>query len=303
MNWKINWSKIAASVSLLWKRHGHTALVIGGTGLMIGGGVAACFATTKLNTVNEPLKKDIQQIEEKKLEDNEKKKALTKAYFKAGVGYVKLYGPSVMCELVGATSVLTGHHILNKQHLALASSYSLLSEGFNKYRDSIVKRFGEEVDKDIRTGAETGVIETTEVNEKGKEKVVKQTVKVATGLSDFAAYIDKEFTQFSENAPDGYDWVMVKTQERVLNAQLATNGYLFLNDVRNALGLQPTVAGQSVGWIYDKTYKSGDGHVDLRAQLVYRYDAFGCLVKTLLIDPNVDGDILTRAHSMRLIGD
>ena len=51
-------------------------------------------------------------------------------------------------------------------------------------------------------------------------------------------------------------------QQAYANKKLQAQGYLFLNDVLEMLGIQKTKAGQIVGWIYNEEAPIGDNYVD-----------------------------------------
>ena len=72
-------------------------------------------------------------------------------------------------------------------------------------------------------------------------------------------------------------------------------GHLFLNELREMLGLGKTQAGNVVGWIYDEKNPVGDNYVDFGIfdQDDERKRAFvNGWERSILIDPNVDGNIL-----------
>ena len=89
--------------------------------------------------------------------------------------------------------------------------------------------------------------------------------------------------------------MFVKRQQSWANDLLKSRGHLFLNEVRDLFGLDRTKAGNIVGWIYDEKNPVGDNYVDFG---IYDIDderkrAFvDGWERSVLIDPNVDGNIL-----------
>lgn len=79
------------------------------------------------------------------------------------------------------------------------------------------------------------------------------------------------------------------------NEKLKAQGYLYLNDVHDMLGLPRTKAGQIVGWIYKENNTDGDNYVDFgiyktekNAKFVNGYE------NSILLDFNVDGPIIDK---------
>ena len=56
--------------------------------------------------------------------------------------------------------------------------------------------------------------------------------------------------------------MFLRRQQDAATDRLKANGYLFLNDVYDMLGIQRTKAGQIVGWVYDEKNPIGDNYVD-----------------------------------------
>lgn len=77
--------------------------------------------------------------------------------------------------------------------------------------------------------------------------------------------------------------IFIKTVMAYCNDYLRAKGYLFLNDVYERLGMQKTIAGQVVGWVYDEKNPIGDNYVEFE---LFEGDDY------IVIDFNVDGVIL-----------
>ena len=88
--------------------------------------------------------------------------------------------------------------------------------------------------------------------------------------------------------------MILKARQAWANDKLKANGYLYLNDVYDFLGIPRTKAGQVVGWIYDPNNDRGDNYVDFGMKEVYRKDetkGYESVEKLFLLDFNVDGNI------------
>lgn len=81
------------------------------------------------------------------------------------------------------------------------------------------------------------------------------------------------------------------------NEKLNRVGYVFLNDVRESCGLEPTIEGQYTGWIKNG---NGDGHIDFGIDLTYTDPRFKDFIdkehfcRKIVLDFNVDGVIIDK---------
>lgn len=274
---------------------------------MLGGTYMACKATMKLDPVLEKHREGVEAVREKHEHDTEKKiegRELTKVYAATGLELVKLYGPTVALDMVSSAAILSGNHILRKRNVALAAAYATLNTGFVTYRGRVIGRFGEEVDRELRAGAHKEKIEVTQTDENGKAKKVKQTVTVVDdGPSDYARYFAYGEAAAAEPSEE-YNIFFLKAQQELANHMLMAKGFLFLNDVYEMLGIEKSLAGQAVGWVYDKHVDDhGDNYVDFGIQEVYRKRSGDPddYEKVFLLDFNVDGSILDHAQKKGLI--
>ena len=294
------------------QKHSPTIMVTGGIVGVVVSGVLACRATLKASGVVETAKEDLTLIRSIHEMDGtehtgDMRKELTVAYLKTGVLLAKLYLPAVGLGALSISGILGANHILNKRNAALAAAYATIEGGFKEYRARVVSKFGEEIDRELRFSEQTEKLEGTEIGEDGKTKKTKKNVQVTTinTLSDYARYYDFDTAPGAAAVGDvEYNMFYVKSHQDYANNLLTANGYLFLNDVYDMLGLERSIAGQVVGWVYEKdaAEKVGvDNYVDFGAKEVYKRDDHGNLVKTILLDFNVDGNIWERAAAKKLL--
>ena len=293
-----------SKVSLQLKKHSPELLVGAGVVGVVASTVMACKATTKVSEVLDKTKNDIDDIhyclenpdeikEEYTVEDS--KKDLAVIYTQTGVELVKLYGPAVVVGTVSIVSILTGHNILRKRNLALASAYAIVDKGFKEYRGRVIERFGKELDRELKYNIKTQEIEETVVDEKGKEKTVKKTIETVNSneIGLYAKFFDNGNVNWTKD-PE-LNLMFLRRQQDYANEKLQAKGYLFLNEVYEMLGLDKTRAGNVVGWIYDKKNPVGDNEVDFGIYDLYD-DAKRRFVngweRSILLDFNVDGNIL-----------
>ena len=227
-------------------------------------------------------------------EDAAKDKVIIRAHMVMDI--VKLYAPSVILGGLSLTAILTSNNILRKRNIALAAAYASTNKTLKEYRQRVVERFGEDVDKQLRFNTKQEEIETTVIDEKtGKEKKVKKTIEVydPNTLSEFAVIFDESNVNWSKTP--GANKMFLINQQRYLNDKLKAEGRLFVNDVNNALGFPITAAGQVAGWVYDEKHPIGDNCIDFglfdldnprAVDFVNGYE------RSIIIDYNCDGNIL-----------
>lgn len=296
---KIDISKTFSTMKFMTKKHAPEIMVFFGVGGMMTGGVLACRASRKLDDI---LDTHHERVDEVRNADD--KKELARAYLKTGVDMMKLYGPSIIVTGLSAGSILAGNNMLRKRSMALAAAYVAVDQSFKDYRGRVVEQFGEETDNMLRLGLRKEKIEETVEDENGKKKKVKREITVVDdgAPSDYARFFVKGKAKAAEYS-DSYNSFFLRSQQELANHMLRAKGYLFLNEVYEMLGIDPSVAGQSVGWIYDKHDEDhGDNYVNFRIQEVYRKDDTDDKYKlVLMIDPNVDGPVLERALKKKLL--
>lgn len=296
------------------KKHSPELLVAFGAVSTVAGVVMACKATLKVNDVVDEAKTSIEKIHTaaetgltpggQPYTPEDSKKELAIVYTQTGVKLVRLYIPAVFALTAGIGCMLTSHGILRKRNAALAAAYAAVDKGFKEYRNRVVEKFGKEVDQELRYNLQQKEIETTVVDENGKEKVVKETVTVVGPDlgSPFGRFFDETCPDWSKNAE--YNRMFLHAQQQWANDKLVTQKYLFLNDVYKALGMDESEAGQVVGWIYDPENPNhkGDNYVDFgiidvtdrqKRRFVNGHE------RSVFVDFNVDGEILEKAFQKR----
>lgn len=184
-------SRMLNKVGFQVKKYSPEILICAGVIGVGASGVMACRATTKLsdiiNKANDDIIKTDEVIanpdmlpegsEEYTEEDAAKDKVIIRAHMVMDI--VKLYAPSVILGGLSLTAILTSNNILRKRNIALAAAYASTNKTLKEYRQRVVERFGEDVDKQLRFNTKQEEIETSVIDEKtGKEKKVKKTIEV-----------------------------------------------------------------------------------------------------------------------------
>lgn len=312
---------------LTCKKYAPEALIISGVVGVVTSAIMACKATTKVNDILEEAKEnthnlhlvataaglkeatdefsneDIRKIDILSAKEDVKnyntqdlKKDTTIIYVQTAVKFIKLYGPAFVLGALSITSILASNNILRKRNVALAAAYATVDKGFKEYRNRVVERFGKDMDRELKYNIKAKEIEETTKDAKGKEKTVKKSIEVAdvNEYSDYARFFDELCTGWKRDAE--YNLMFLKHQQNYANEKLQKQGYLFLNDVYDMLGIPKTKAGQIVGWIYDEAHPDiYDNFVDFGIYDLYNEKARDFVngrEKSILLDFNVDGNIL-----------
>ena len=323
-------TKAANKTGFALKQHSPEIRAVTGTVGVVASAIIACIATTKVSDIISDAKTQVHDlhlvcaaagIEEPKekysVEDSEKfemlkvsekakkytvedsRKDLTLIYIQTGMKFIKLYAPAIILGAASLSCLLASNNILRKRNAALAAAYATIDSSFKEYRNRVIDRFGEEVDKELKYNVKAQEIEETVTDKNGKEKTVKKTVKVANPNehSEYARFFDDGCTGWEKNSE--YNLMFLNAQQNYANDLLKSKGYLFLNDVYDMLGIPKTKAGQVVGWVYDpENPNSGDNYVDFGIYDAYNEkarDFVNGYERTILLDFNVDGYILDKS--------
>ena len=266
-------SRTFCKAGLKLKKHSPEILVVGGVVGLVTSGVMACKATTKLSAILDDSKEQIELFdkvaanpemvkEEYTVEDAEKDKKIVRV--QTAVKVAKLYAPSIAVGVVSIGAIFASNNIMRKRNVALGAAYATVDRAFKDYRNRVVDRFGEELDKELRYNLKTKEVKETVEDENGKKKTIKRNIKYMDSAmpSEFAVIYDDGCAGWTKDPEDNKFFLI--QQQRYANERLKRRGYLSLNEVYELLGFPSTKAGQVVGWLYDckdPNYK-GDNFVD-----------------------------------------
>lgn len=309
-------------IKLGMKMRPHSPKILIISGLV--GGVAtvvmACVATTKTEPVMNKARKKLNKIHKNQEQgvmiltdeggkqirvdytEKDSRKDLTKVYMETGWEMAKIYLPAIGIGALSATSILVGSKILHKRNVALLAAYTTVDHSYKQYRARVADKYGEEAERELRNDLKVGHITEKVTDENGKEKKVKKPVLLAGDTtSDYARYFEQGKSESWEPCHD-YNLMYIRGQQNVANDMLRSRKWLYLNDVYELLGLKHSVAGQEVGWVYDPDLGK-DNYIDFGVQEVYRPSDENPneLVKTILLDFNVDGPVSANAAHLNLI--
>ena len=302
------------NVSFKMKKHSPEILMVAGVAGVVVSAVMACKATLKVDAIMDETKEKMDKIhkaeedgvtesgEDYFVEDAKKDTAIV--YAQTGFKLVKTYAPAVAIGTLSIASILASNNILRKRNVALAAAYATVDKSFKEYRNRVIEKFGQEVDRELKYNIKAEKVPTIEVDEEtGKEKKVKKNAFVVnpSDVSGYARFFEKYTVDEDGNSilnphwePNNeYNIMFIKAQENYANDLLRAKKRLFLNDVYEMLGLPRTKAGQVVGWVYDEDNPVGDNYVDfgMYADNLSYSDFANGLDPAILLDFNVYGNV------------
>jgi hypothetical protein len=139
---------------------------------------------------------------------------------------------------------------------------------------------GQEKELDIYHAAKT------EVQLDGKKSTEIKVVD-PNKWSPYARWFDEASRQWKKD-PE-LNRLFVQCQQNYMNQLLQTRGHVFLNEVYDALDIERSKQGQSVGWVLGG---NGDNHIDFGVYEAHSAAFVNGREKSILLDFNVDGVIL-----------
>ncbi len=283
-----------ARKALVAQKASPEALLAAGIVGMVGSTVLACRATLKMEMVLDEAQIKLHQaktLEHPDYSEKDRSRDTSLIYFQSGVKIVKLYAPAIVIGGISIYALTSSNRILTRRNVALTAAYGALEKGFNQYRERVVDRYGEEVDRDLRYGTEIVTIE----DKKGKKQEV-----VRVSMDDpsiYARFFDPVSPSWDKN-PE-YNMIFLKCQQNYANDLLKSRGHVFLNEVYDMLGLPRSQAGAVVGWVLSKNGETDNfinfGVFDGKEQVAR--DFVNGREGAILLDFNVDGVIYDKIEN------
>lgn len=290
------------------KKKSPEILIVAGVAGVVVSAVMACQATIKAQEVAEETKNTLDDIHEaeaagvtkagKTYTQDDTRRDLVGVYVNSGKAYARIYAPSVLVGLASITAIVTSHNIMRKRNIAITAAYTTLDKSYKEYRNRVMERFGEQIEKEIRYNIKAGEVEKTVTDEKGKTKKVKEVVNMPASAnwdpskySPYARCFDETHKQWSRDIEMGRYYL--KARQSQATDMLRSRGHLFLNEVYDMLDFPRTKAGAAVGWLYDpKRPELGDTYVDFGMFEVHTpREEDGGYDVSFVLDFNVVGDI------------
>lgn len=259
--------------------------------------VMACRATLQLEEVVSKTSLDLETARElvkthpDEYTASDCQRDVTIIYVRGVANVARLYAPAALLGVASVAALTKSHNLLQERNLALTAAYAAVDEAFKKYRAKVVDEYGEEVDRKLRYEHEE-----VEVVEDGKA-VTKTRANVDGMPSQYSKFFDEYCTEWSPE-PE-YNFTYLRAQQNWFNSLLQMRGYVFLNQVYEALGMPVTSAGAVVGWILDG---NGDSYIDFG---MFDHDKENVIDfvngrnNSILLDFNVDGIIYDKIDNIK----
>ena len=288
----------------------HSPEILMGLGIagVITSTVLACRSTLKVQEILDYKEENMNNIKEVLSEGREDyteedaRKDKTIIMTTTAIRLMKLYVPSVIIGAGSIACLLESHNVMRNRNAGLAAALAATTESFKQYRERVTEKYGDEVDKEMRYG----------IKKEKKEKDGKKTKEeIVVGcdekeLSGYARYFNENNINWSDDPQ--FNLMFLRQNQNWANDKLISQGYLYLNDVYEALGFPKSKAGQVVGWVYDpNNNEHGDNYVDFgiydlnvkgyRNEMTNdtiaeeRQDFINGYKSSILLDFNVDGNI------------
>lgn len=281
------------------QKHSPEILIVTGIVGTVVSAVMACKATLSVPEIVEEHKDALNEVHEnpENLPAEQVRKETAMVFVRTGAKFAKVYAPSVILGGLSIASILASNDILRKRNVALGAAYATLNQSFNEYRNRVIERFGDKVDKELKYGLQSKKVEVTEVDpETGKEKK-KETIEISNGVvaSPYAKFFDESSRCWEKDAE--LNLMFLRREQAYWNDKLRARGYVFLNEVYERLDIPTTRAGQCVGWIYNPDRPNGDNYIDFGMYDITREptrEFVNGIERVILLDFNVDGVILDK---------
>lgn len=294
---KLNIINKLGKVSLQIKKYTPEILLGAGAVGTVATTVLACKATLKLDDILTEAKEKIEQIkdfEDDQYSEEDRKKDLIIYKTQTALKIAKLYLPCATLGLTSLACFFTAHHIMSVRNLALIASFKTLEQSYEKYRNKVKEKIGEDGERRLFYNLDIDKVEDIIVSEDGKEKKVKKDVEVISsngenGCSIYARYYDDKCSQW-DPSPE-YNLTFLRCQQNYANDLLHSRGHVFLNEIYDLLGIPRTSEGALVGWVKDG---DKDNFIDFN---IYSKDSnesrdfVNGRNGAILLDFNVDGII------------
>ena len=284
MKLPVSATRAVGSSKLFLNRNAPTILTFSGVAGFALTTALAIRATSKAQNTFSEIQKDVAETKAAVVNEEplEQQKALVHTYLKSSVKLAELYWPVLVSGSASIVCVLAAHNMMAKRQASLVAAYTALDASYKAYRSRVREVVGEEKERELyqKGGWDlcTAVAEGTEAEH-------------CDGVmpSPYSRFFD-EFSCNWTKTPES-NLMFLRAQQQWANDRLHAHGYIFLNEVYEALGLERSQAGQLVGW---KLNGNGDGYVDFGLYSIGDESnrAFvNALEPVVLLDFNVDGPI------------
>ncbi len=310
-------SRAIGRMQLTLKRNDSAIMTGVGIAGMLGTVVLACRATAKMPELvsdHERLLKNLHDMEASvdageeiyvqdengaditPMTENDIRHEKVQIYAFIAKDYIRTYLPAVALGMASTGCIVYGHTLEHRKYLGAVEAYTGAMGLLDAYRERVKEKYGEDVDKELRYGLKHDILEGETVNENGKKKKTKEDILTLDGgePGQYARVFD-ERNHYWEKSPE-FTMMFLKAQQNKFQHLLNTRGYVFLNEVYDALGFEMTSTGGLVGWLQNPE----DQPTNYISFGLFDYDNpktrlfINGKTNAVLLDFNVDGVIIDR---------
>ena len=233
------------------KLHSPAILLVGGIAAIVGGTVAACISTTKLDEVVDDAKSKLEIIRDSAdneiISSEEAPKLKTQCYLKTAARVAYLYSIPTLLIGAGITSILVSHKIMSKRMGVLTTALNSTTALFNRYRRNVIAKYGQNVDYDMINNrydltpsqrAEAESVDALIKEERDMPWIEKWDRCFDEGNPNWTkdAYVNEAFLACNENYLN--DKMRSRRSEKLLKNGVVKviPGYILASEVDEALG-------------------------------------------------------------------
>ena len=244
-------SKFLSTMKLKLQKNAPSIALVAGTAGLVGTIALSNYQTLKVQPVIDDIKEQwklpdegarLAKREDYTQEDYTRDKVVIAA--QSIVKMTKHYRWSILLGTASIASIVYGRNAYEGRVVALTAAYTVTKEAFDRYRAKMAADLGEDQEQALYEDSELSV-------EKKNGKITGAEIpKRSTGRF----FDDTTSTEFLNN-PDA-NMNFIKQQQNFFNHKLQLKGYVFLNEVYEALGFDTVPEGQILGWYV----KPGEKH-------------------------------------------
>lgn len=185
-------------------------------------------------------------------------------YCRTAARMVKLYAPTVGLMALSAACFIGMHNIQAGRIAGLSGAYASVKEAFDQYQQRNIELNGEDNHKLCKYGwheeeevAEDGTVIKKKVanTPKDMEKLMEENGKMGKLPFHDQDYIFARNTSSKYHGNPALDRNLFESVENYCNNYLNARGFVTVNDVLDALGMERTIEGTYLGWV--KGYGQG----------------------------------------------
>lgn len=243
--------QIGSKIGTHFAKHGHTYLAVAGA----AGTVGTIALTVKATRQMDELSAKYTETEQTILEHQEgHEPAEVDADLKQNkvayvVGSIKIVAPVVALGLASLGCFALSWGISSRRFKVLASAYSLLKLEYDKYREVVREDVGEEKEREYYATTQERVVQELET----VQKVDK------FNLHGFWLEESEEFARDDAS----YNSALAANAKRTCDDIIGRDGYILVNQVRDAFKAPRIKDGNSMGWTYGDRFDIFEHIVDV----------------------------------------